>query len=110
MDLARFAERLRQERERRGLTQRELAQMCGFDTSQMSRYESSSREPSAPALAKISEVLNLSVDYLMGLSDDPHGQVAGSDLDPREREILEVFQREGWAGVARLSVEKLAGH
>ncbi len=47
------------------------------------------------------------MDYLMGLTDEPHGNISPSDLNIHERQVVEAYRREGWPGVARLSVEKL---
>jgi len=107
MDNKVFAERLKKERITHKLTQRDLAELCNFDTGQVSRYEAGSREPSANALSKIAEVLRLSVDYLIGLSDEPHGKMTATDLDPRDREILDAFHRDGWPGILRLGAEKM---
>jgi len=103
----RFAERLREERKKRGLTQKELGDRCGFETSIISRYESGSREPGSKALTKLSETLGISVDYLMGLSNNPNSQIASTDLDPRESELVATFRQDGWPGILRLGAEKM---
>lgn len=51
-------------RQRRGLTQKELASQCGFTRSMIAGYESSI-QPTITALLKLSEVLNTSIDLLL---------------------------------------------
>ncbi len=94
-------------REKSGLTQHELARICGFGVNQISRYETGTHDPSSTALKKIATILDVSMDYLMGLTDEPHGNISPSDLNIHERQVVEAYRREGWPGVARLSVEKL---
>ena len=101
-------ERLRLIRKQQKLTQRELGQLCGFGINQINRFESGAREPIASNLMKIAHVLGVSIDYLVGLTDDPHGHSAMSGLGIYERELIEVFRREGWTGVIRLSAERLS--
>ena len=50
----------------RGLTQRELAGMCGVDETSMSRYVNGSRKPCMEVLVRIADALNVSVEYLTG--------------------------------------------
>jgi transcriptional regulator with XRE-family HTH domain len=103
-----FLERLKKSRERLGLTQRELSGLCDLSEHQIHRYERGLQEPTLTAMRKISEMLGVSIDYLAGTSDDPHGKIVTSDLNIFEREMVDTYRRDGWAGVARLSVERLA--
>ncbi len=101
-------ERLRLIRKQQKLTQRELGQLCGFGVNQINRIESGAREPVASHLMKIANVLGVSIDYLVGLTDDPHGHSSLSGLGVYERELVETFRREGWPGVFRLGAERLS--
>ena len=103
-----FAERLKQERLKHNLTQQKLADLCGFGINQISRYESGDREPSLKALYKLAEVLRVSTDYLVGLTNNFQETIAPSSLGPYEREILDTFHKEGWAGIIHLGAERLA--
>ena len=107
-DLAVFPKRLRAAREQLDISQHELARLCGLSINQISRYELGVREPTSASLIKIARVLNVSMDYLTGLTDDPHGLLAAQDLNVYEREVINILRREGWPGVARLSVERLS--
>lgn len=100
-------ERLRAAREKLGLKQQELGRLCGLGVNQISRYETGFHDPSAMTLAKLARVLGVSMDYLAGLTDDPHGQVSPSDLNIYEREVIDTFRRDGWLGLIRLSTDQL---
>ena len=54
----------------RGLTQRELAGMCGVDETSMSRYVNGSRKPCMDVLVRIAGALNVSVEYLTGSEEE----------------------------------------
>lgn len=84
-------DRLRIARERRGLTQRELAALCGIGENQINKYENRDGEPSARVLYLLAQQLDVSVDYLLGLSDVPQNFSAG-DLNDDERALVNAFK------------------
>ena len=65
-----FNERLSSILAEQGLTQRELAGMCGVDETSMSRYVNGSRKPCMDVLVRIAEKLNVSVEYLTGNEEE----------------------------------------
>lgn len=58
--------RIAEIRKRRGISQKELAQMIGVTPSTISQLESNRIYPSIPALIKIAEILGVSVGYFFG--------------------------------------------
>jgi transcriptional regulator with XRE-family HTH domain len=60
-----LAERIRQLRKEAGLSQAELAGKIGADPGRVSRYEAGRITPSAEALVRIAETLNISIDHLL---------------------------------------------
>lgn len=64
-----FAERLKELREERGLTQAEFAARVGIGTSTMTRYELGDREPTFPIARKIADYFGVTLDYLSGKTD-----------------------------------------
>jgi transcriptional regulator with XRE-family HTH domain len=72
------------------------------------RYETEKSDPSSSHLKIISEKLGVSADYLLGLTDVPHGQLVQSDLDSNEREVVETYRRNGWIGIIRLGTDRIA--
>lgn len=55
----------------------------------------------------MAEQLDVSVDYLLGLTDDPQIHVREPSLDDNERTMLEVYRLEGWSGVIQFAAERL---
>lgn len=60
-----LGERIRQMRESRGWTQNDLAALLQVSGSTVNRYELNLRKPDPDMLAKLAEVLSVSVDYLL---------------------------------------------
>ena len=54
------------ERIKQGMKQSDLAEKIGVDTYLIGRYERGDSEPRLKTILKISEVLKVSVDYLLG--------------------------------------------
>ena len=74
-----FAERLRYAREGlRGLSQGDLAKKTGLQPAAISHFETGGRKASFNNLRKLAAALDVTIDYLLGRSDDPmaHGEVA----------------------------------
>lgn len=63
-----FGDVLRIEREKKGLTQQELAEKMGMSKSVISMYENGKRLPSFDALEVMCDFFNVDSDYMMGKS------------------------------------------
>lgn len=64
--------RLRDLREDRDLTQKELAKLLSFTTSAYSKIERGERTLTAEVLIYLSNFYNVSTDYLLGITDCPN--------------------------------------
>ena len=62
--------RLKELREGLGHTQAKMAEMIGCLQTTYQRYESGDRTPSYDVLLRISDVFDVSVDYLLGKTDN----------------------------------------
>jgi transcriptional regulator with XRE-family HTH domain len=60
-----LGERIRQLRKQAEWSQAELAEKIGVDAGRVSRYEAGRITPSAEALVRLAEVLNVSIDHLL---------------------------------------------
>jgi transcriptional regulator with XRE-family HTH domain len=87
-----IAERLRQMRELRGYSQRELAEYLSMGELQIWRYENAETEPKGDVVARIANILGVTSDYLLGLSDNPGGY-NDEKLTPNEMKILSALRR-----------------
>jgi len=65
-----ISERLKEIREKRGLSKKELALKIGVSPSTITRYEKDGRIPKLTILQKISEALNVPINYLLGEEED----------------------------------------
>lgn len=57
-------------REKREMTQTELAKKMGLDKSSMSKVENGSRKVSSDELRRLSDIFDVSADYLLGKTDE----------------------------------------
>lgn len=64
-----FNERLRMLREEHGFTQQHLAEVLNLSSGAVSHYENGTNEPTIETLIRIADVLNVSIDYLVGTAD-----------------------------------------
>ncbi|MCH5160171.1 MAG: helix-turn-helix transcriptional regulator [Clostridiales bacterium] len=64
-----FAQRLKELRTENNLTQKQVAVRLGIRQQSYTRYENGSGEPSLDTLIAIARFYNVSVDYLLGLTD-----------------------------------------
>lgn len=64
-DAMALGDRIRALRKEAGWSQAELAERIGVDPGRVSRYEAGRITPSADALVRLAEVLNVSIDHLL---------------------------------------------
>lgn len=64
-----FAERLKDLRIEKKLSQRGLAALTHFSVSAIKQWENESRVPNAEAVVLLAKFFNVSSDYLLGLKD-----------------------------------------
>lgn len=82
-----FHLRLKQLRQKHGLTQVELANILGLKPTAISNYESNRNEPSFDKLIALSKEFDVTCDYLLGISDSAL-PIGGEILD---KEIVDFF-------------------
>lgn len=68
--MAIFGERLRELRREKQLTTVQLGEIFNTTNSTISRYENGLREPRKEFLERCSEYFDVSIDYLLGVSDE----------------------------------------
>lgn len=107
-----FLERLKKIRKEAELSQKSLA--LKLDTSQQNidYWENGQRNPKKDKLTKIAEFFDVSIDYLLGTTDDPRTQVDidideaieksvaydGKPITDNDREIIRNFLKEHFHG------------
>ena len=66
-----FALRLKEIRKSKGISQLKMAMDLNTNQNTISRYETGEREPGINELIKIADYFNVSIDYLVGRTDNP---------------------------------------
>lgn len=83
-----FGERYREALKLRGMSQAELSTSTGLSTTQLSRYGNNKRLPDVSSLIRIARGLNVTTDFLLGLSP-----VISNELDARSKILLKCYQQ-----------------
>ena len=84
-----FGERLRNLRKQKNLMQKQLAALIGVKNSIISFYEVGDRFPSPEIIIKLSRVLGVSTDFLLGVG---HGETMDiSGLDDEDKLLLRAM-------------------
>jgi len=109
MDDKTFGKRLAEARKIRGMTQQQLADALDVHVTTIAKIETGVRKPSFELLLKIAQILNVSVDYLLGLVDHPREQLKGEvEVFLPEKRIPIVGQVS--AGEGTIAEEDIIGY
>lgn len=88
-------QRIRALRESVGLSQNKLGKIMGLPQSSINRYEQGQSTPSAKTLRWYADYFDVSMDYIYGRTDDPHGayyecKAKYVKVDPKMKEFVEM--------------------
>ncbi|WP_136604623.1 helix-turn-helix domain-containing protein [Paenibacillus dokdonensis] len=83
-----LGERIKHLREKRNITQKDLAVKTGLTVVQLSRYETNDRKPDPDSLKMLADVLETTGDYLLGRTNDPS---TPHEIDPNDLAEFEEF-------------------
>ena len=75
-----FSERLKDLRKQAGLTQVDVAEKLGISQPAYASWERGVKKPTQENLVKIAQILNVSVDYLVGNSDEKSDELDNIEL------------------------------
>lgn len=83
-------EKLRELREKNGISQADVAKRLNVAPATISGYERGERTPSLETMLGLSYIYNCSVDYLLGKKqeDGSHAFVDITDLSPEQRKVI----------------------
>lgn len=79
--------RIAELRDQRGWTQEELAQSIGITRAALSHYEKNRRKPDFEILTKLADKFEVSIDYLIGRTNQPK-----LEMDPEVREFVDHLE------------------
>jgi transcriptional regulator with XRE-family HTH domain len=85
--------RLKEQREKKGYTQDDVAKAIGINKNQIYRYENDQSSPNADVLGGLADFLGVSADYLLGLTDSPNASIDLNNLSSLDRSILGALKQ-----------------
>ena len=85
-----FGSRLRELRDSKNMTQKQLAERLGLTKSVISAYETSMRYPSYDVLIRIASIFKVSTDYLLGMEQNRTIDISGLSIE-NERLIYQLI-------------------
>lgn len=95
-----FSDRLKAARELRKVNQAELATRASLPATSISHFEAGSRKPSFDNLRRLALALEVTTDYLLGLTDQPETSSSadplfrhGQKLSSEDRDLADGFLR-----------------
>ena len=88
-----FSQRFKELRNENDLRQRDLAQLLNVSNGTIGNWESGTRIPDTDTLSRIADFFHVTVDYLLGRTDDPEGNDAAEipGLFPVKRKKFPVL-------------------
>ena len=84
--------RLRELREARHMSQQKLAIELNITQAAVSKYELGLSEPDVAMLKNIANYFQVSVDYIIGMSDSP-AQITTADMPAEEIKVVRDYRR-----------------
>lgn len=114
-----YGSRLKQLRNKKGLSQKELTDRLHLNRSTYARYETSTTQPDYDTLEKLADFYDVSVDYILGRTDNPNSGDE-NEFDPL-KEIRKItddlgiddlffYDIEQWKNFTKEDVEDLKKH
>lgn len=87
-----FLERLKESRKQARLTQGEISEKLGISQPAYASWEGGTKKPTQENLVKIAQILNITVDYLVGNSDE--------EITNKVLEDIEILFRKNSEGLS----------
>jgi len=84
-----------------GFRQEDFADI-GIQQSQISKYENNKQEPTPDTMASIAKKLNITTDYLLGITDNPNEKLSLDTMSDDERDFLRLVDTLGAKRVKEL--------
>jgi transcriptional regulator with XRE-family HTH domain len=78
------------------LTQEELAKRLEITRSALSNYESGHREPDFATIHRIADYFKVSIDYLLGRTNEQGQVITATEISPEWYRILKLAKERGY--------------
>lgn len=88
-----FDDRLKNLRENKGYSMRQMAEMLGMKYTTYVNYEKNNREPDSETLIILSKYFGVTVDYLLGLSEIKNAPKLEKEMSPELSEVVDAYSK-----------------
>lgn len=95
-----YVNRIKQLRIEKGMTQTQLGNILNVQDSAISKYESEKIPLTADTIKEISKIFNVTIDYLLGVSNTPHKaenitsqSISNNLISSNEEVLLRIFRK-----------------
>lgn len=94
-EIKKSSNRIAKLRKEKGLTLQQVADAIGVGNNTISRYENGKREPNLATWLKLATFFNVSIEYLMGISNQSEieGENELSDIFNSFDKVIEITQK-----------------
>jgi len=90
--MSNFAKRFKKMRKKKGLTQKELANKFNSDETAISKYENDHSTPDIKRIQEYADFFNVSVDYLLGRTDNPQNIENNDETNEKINHIKQAIE------------------
>ncbi|MBP5307757.1 MAG: helix-turn-helix transcriptional regulator [Clostridia bacterium] len=85
--------RIKELREEKNLSQKEVADAIKTNQSTVARWENGEHFPSGEFVIKLADLFQCTADYLLGREDDFGNISSNANLSPDEENLLQLYRR-----------------
>lgn len=104
MNLSLLGSKIKYERKQQGLTLEVLSEKLGISRNFLWEIEAGRKAPALPTLYNIGITLNVSIDYLLGVSNEKKSINSGESATERDLEIARIIKTLNKYEVKELSL------
>lgn len=90
-----FSDRLKEVRKKKLLTQVQLAEALHIASGTVAMWEVGKREPNFEMVTRIANFFDVSLDYLLGRTDDPKGYIIKAPAELADAGVVSVEKSGG---------------
>jgi transcriptional regulator with XRE-family HTH domain len=89
-----LANRIKELREKTGLKQKEFAEKLGIKVTTYNGYETGNHEPKSDFLISLAKEFNVTVDYILGLTDDAYSYYCDEGIKKSDtQEVSDAYEK-----------------
>ena len=84
---------IKEARERIGMSQKDFAAILEIGASTLNGYEKGNHEPKSDILCKIAKLCNTTIDYLLGITNDPEPETPNFKTTSSEQAHIKKYRK-----------------